>query len=150
MTLLTNIKDAQLTARKAHDNVATALLTTLYSEAAMVGKNATPSHESTDAEVTAVIRKFLKNTREYMDIMGDRREGDVCDRLSEEYDILERFLPQQMTESELETTITTFMDTNGLSGPKALGLVMKMLKEQHGGQYDGQLASAVAKHLVGG
>lgn len=150
MTLLTNIKDAQLTARKAHDNVATALLTTLYSEAAMVGKNATPSHESTDAEVTAVIRKFLKNTREYMDIMGDRREGDVVDRLHAEEQILEQFLPQQMTELELEKCIATFMHANGLSGPKALGLVMKMLKEQHGGQYDGQLASAVAKRLVGG
>ena len=150
MTLLTDIKDAQLVARKAHDEVAIGVLTTLYSEAAMVGKNATPPHESTDAEVTAVIRKFLKNTRDYMNIMGDRREGDVFDQLSVEYDILEQFLPQQMTETELETTITTFMDTNGLSGPKALGLVMKMLKEQHGGQYDGQLASAVAKRLVGG
>lgn len=148
MTLLTDIKDAQLVARKAHDEVATSVLTTLYSEASMVGKNATPPHESTDAEVTATIRKFMKNTRDYMDIMGDRREGDVCDRLSAEYDILEKFLPQQMTELELETCIVTFMTDNGLSGPKALGLVMKMLKDQHGGQYDGQTASAVAKRLA--
>lgn len=148
MTLLTNIKDAQLTARKAHDNVATALLTTLYSEAAMVGKNATPSHESTDAEVTAVIRKFLKNTREFMAIAGDRREGDVCDRLYAEEQILEQFLPTQMTELELEKCIATFMADNGLSGPKALGLVMKMLKDNYGGMYDGQTASAVAKRLT--
>ena len=148
MTLLTDIKDAQLVARKAHDDVASRLLTTLYSEAAMVGKNAVPPHDSTDAEVTAVIRKFLKNTRDYLQIMGDRREGDVCDRLYAEEQILEQFLPTQMTELELEKCIATFMADNGLSGPKALGLVMKMLKDNYGGMYDGQTASAVAKRLA--
>lgn len=38
MTLLTDIKDAQLVARKAHNEVATSVLTTLYSEASMVGR----------------------------------------------------------------------------------------------------------------
>lgn len=148
MSLLTDIKDAQLEARRAHDSLATGLLTTLYSEAAMVGKNASPSHVSTDAEVTATIRKFLKNTREFMAIAGDRREGDVCDRLYAEEQILEQFLPTQMTELELEKCIATYMTDNGLSGPKALGLVMKMLKDNYGGMYDGQTASAVAKRLA--
>ena len=148
MTLLDTIKAEQLVARKAHDSVATSVLTTLYSEAAMVGKNATPPHESTDAEVTATIRKFIKNNQEFASIAGDRRDSDTCDRLFEELQILEKFLPQQMTELELEKCIATFMADNGLSGPKALGLVMKMLKDQHGGQYDGQLASAVAKRLA--
>jgi uncharacterized protein YqeY len=72
----------------------------------------------------------------------------VCDRLYAEEQILEQFLPTQMTELELEKCIATFMADNGLSGPKALGLVMKMLKDQYGGMYDGQTASAVAKRLT--
>lgn len=148
MTLLTDIKDAQLVARKSHDDVAIGVLTTLYSEASMVGKNATPPHESTDIEVVATIHKFLKNTREFLKLAGDRHDFDTCFRLHAEEQILEKFLPQQMTELELEKCIATFMADNGLAGPKALGLVMKMLKDQYGGMYDGQLASAVAKRLA--
>lgn len=148
MTLLTDIKDAQLVARKARDGVATSVLTTLYAEAAIVGKNATPPRESNDAEVASMIRKFLKNNQECMSSAGDRRDYNLCDKLYAEQQVLEGFLPRQMTELELEKCIATFMTDNGLSGPKALGLVMKMLKEQYGGQYDGQLASAVAKRLA--
>ena len=101
MTLLTDIKDKQLTARKAKDEVASSLLTTLYSEAAMVGKNAVPPHDSTDAEVIATIKKFLKNTIEFLNVAGDRREGDVVDNLWEERTLLEEFLPKQLSDAEL-------------------------------------------------
>jgi uncharacterized protein YqeY len=149
MTLLTDIKDAQLVARKAHDDVATGVLTTLYSEAAMVGKNANPPRESTDAEVAATIRKFLKNTREFMSIAGDRREGDVLDRLVVEEEILEQFLPKQMTAEELTAAVKTFVEQNGLTSSKSMGLIMNMLKEQYGGMYDGKMASQVIKDILG-
>jgi uncharacterized protein len=149
MTLLTNIKDAQLVARKAHDDVATGVLTTLYSEASMVGKNATPPRESTDAEVAATIRKFLKNTREFMSIAGDRRDSDTCDRLYAEQCILEQFLPKQMTVDELTAVVKAFVEQNGLTNAKSMGLVMNMLKEQYGGMYDGKVASQVIKDILG-
>jgi uncharacterized protein YqeY len=149
MTLLTDIKDAQLVARKAHDAVATGVLTTLYSEAAMVGKNANPPRESTDAEVAATIRKFLKTTREFIMMAGDRRDADTVNRLSAEEEILEGFLPQQMTVDEITAVVRSFVEQNGLTNSKSMGLVMTMLKEQYGGMYDGKVASQIIKDVLG-
>jgi len=61
MTLMEQIKTAQVTARKTGAQEAS-LLTTLLGEAAMVGKNA--NRETTDQEVVAVVKKFVKNIDE--------------------------------------------------------------------------------------
>lgn len=152
MSLLNDIKAKQLELRKAqmHDkidrNVEISLLTTLFSEASVPGKAA--QRESTDAEVIAVIKKFVKNNDECMMSAGDRRDSDWCDRLSIERDVLDLFLPKQLTADELNEIIGGFVAANGIAGPKGTGLVMKMLKEQYEGLYDGKVASDIVKTVL--
>lgn len=152
MSLLNDIKAKQLELRKAqmHDkidrNIEISLLTTLYSEASVPGKNA--QRESTDAEVIAVIKKFVKNNDECMSSAGDRRDSDWCDRLSIERGVLDLFLPKQLTVDELKEIIGGFIAANGIAGPKGTGLVMKMLKEQYDGLYDGRIASDVVRGFL--
>ena len=152
MSLLNDIKAKQLELRKAqmHDkidrNVEISLLTTLFSEASIPGKAA--RRESTDAEVIAVIKKFVKNNDECMMSAGDRRDSDWCDRLSIERDVLDLFLPKQLTADELKEIIGGFVAANGIAGPKGTGLVMKMLKEQYEGLYDGKIASDIVKTVL--
>jgi uncharacterized protein YqeY len=152
MSLLNDIKAKQLELRKAqmHDkidrNVEISLLTTLFSEASIPGKAA--QRESTDAEVIAVIKKFVKNNDECMMSAGDRRDSDWCDRLSIERDVLDLFLPKQLTADELKEIIGGFVAANGIAGPKGTGLVMKMLKEQYEGLYDGKVASDIVKTVL--
>ncbi len=152
MSLLNDIKAKQLELRKAqmHDKidrgVEISLLTTLFSEASTPGKNA--QRESTDAEVIAVIKKFVKNNDECMMSAGDRRDGDWCDRLSIERDVLNLFLPKQLSADELSEIIGGFVAANGIAGPKGTGLVMKMLKEQYDGLYDGKMASDIVKTVL--
>ena len=146
MSLLNTIKDAQLAARKARKSVATSLLTTLYAEAAMVGKNA--GRESTDAEVIATLKKFAKNNAENRGYAGDRRDSDWADVLSEEQEILDSFLPKQLSDSELTTIMQTIISDNGIVGPKGMGIMMKLLKEQYDGLYDGKQAATLSKQLL--
>lgn len=146
MSLMQQIRDRQLAARKA-GHAEAALYTTLLGEAAMIGKN-DGNRETTDAEVVAVVKKFIKNIDDTMthlrnsitDALTDQRE-----LLSAERKCLEQFLPQQMTEADLES----FVQATVASGAGNMGAVMKLLKEQRAGQYDGQLASAVAKRVLG-
>lgn len=150
MSLLNDIKAKQLELRKAQmaDKIGRgteiSLLTTLYSEACVPGK--AERRESTDAEVVAVIKKFAKNNDECMASAGDRR--DWCDRLSVEREILYMFLPKQLSVDELKEIISGFVATNGIAGPKGTGLVMKMLKEQYEGLYDGKIASDIIKAVL--
>ena len=131
MTLMEQIKEKQITARKAGDPQAS-LLTTLLGEAAMVGKNA--GRETTDQEVVAVVKKFMKNIDETITALQSRNQ--LFTQFTVEREILEQFLPQQLTESTLITVAK--------SQPN-MPTFMKHLKENYAGQYDGKLASTVAK-----
>lgn len=152
MSLLNDIKAKQLELRKAQmadkidRDTEISLLTTLYSEACMPGK--ADQRESTDAEVIAVIKKFVKNNDECMASAGDRRDSDWCDRLSVEREILDMFLPKQLTATELTEIVSGFVAANGIANPKGTGLVMSMLKEQYAGLYDGKLASDIVKNVL--
>lgn len=134
MTSLMNaIKEKQIAARKA-GTVDASLLTTLLGEAAMVGKNA--GRETTDTEVVAVVKKFIKNIDETVQALTSR--GQDAAAYANERTILEQFLPQQLTELKLKQLAETH---------SSMPNFMKFLKDNYTGQYDGRLASTVAREV---
>lgn len=135
MTLINQIKERQIAARKTGSSDAS-LLTTLLGEAAMVGKNA--NRETTDQEVVAVVKKFIKNIDETVGALQSRSQP--FDQFVAERNVLEQFLPLQLTELALRHIAEQH---------KSMPEFMKFLKEKHAGQYDGKLASSVAKKIYG-
>ena len=141
--LINQIKSDSLEARKARQTNTATLLTTLYSEASMIGKNA-GDRESTDVEVLQVIEKFVKNANEVKDILL-KNNKDVS-HVDNEIKVLSKYLPQKMSYEELGHTIRGII--KGLrkdKSPKLMGEVMGMLKILHGGMYDGKMASEIVK-----
>jgi uncharacterized protein YqeY len=140
MSLITEIKADQITARKNRNAPMASLLTTLIGEAEMVGKNA--GREVLDAEVVATIKKFIKNIDETIKALGadDIRAQNAMD----EKVVLEHYLPKQMTESELRAHVEEIVLTEGLN----MGKIMGVLKGRFEGRYDGKMASAVVKAVL--
>lgn len=147
MSLLQTIKAAQLQARKDRKADAAATLTTLISEASMVGKN-DGGRESTDAEVIATLKKFISNIDDVIKIAGDYRDSARADSAWAEKTLLEQFLPLQLKEDELEAIIAAFVAANGIKDAKGMGLVMRHLKESYGGLFDGNAASRITKAIL--
>lgn len=143
--LLTTIKEDQIQARKDRNTELATFLTTLYSEAAMVGKN-DGNRDSTDVEVCAVLKKFKKNAGEVID-NTPTTDGRHIHALNE-IEVLDGYLPKQMSEQELTAFIETAIHVNDLSSPKDMGFIMKELKKQCNGLYDGKLASTISKRLL--
>lgn len=141
MTLLEKIKADQLQARIVGNKAKASILTTLIGEAEMVGKN-DGNRDTTDQEVVATIKKFLKNIDDTISVAGS------TDALIAEKDALQVYLPRQLTEPELRVTIGGIIVQLGLSGPKSMGTLMSELKKNHAGCYDGGLASKLAKELL--
>lgn len=133
MSLLEQIKTDQVVARKLGDKTAASLLTTLLGEATAIGKNA-GNRETTDDEVVSVIKKFIKNINETVTALVSRNE-DASTYIAER-EILERYLPKQLNEAELFKLAAS---------QESMPAFMKFLKENYAGQYDGKLASTVAK-----
>lgn len=141
--LIERIKADLLTARKARNMVAANSLTALVGEAVMVGKNA-GNRESTDEEVIAMVRKFLKNLEETKrNLVAHGKNVAVCE---EEIAIISKYLPQQMSADELKSAIVTIAEETAGAN---MGVVMKVLKEKYAGLYDGKLASTLTKEVLG-
>ena len=142
MSLLTTLQNDMLTARKERDNITSSLLVTLVSEASMPGFN-DGKRTSTDAEVMAAIKKFLKNNAE---VLAVRPQDTIAHK---EREILERYLPKQLSDDELLVVLRSIVSSLGLQSVtgKDVGNVMKLLSSQYAGQYDGAKASALIKTL---
>lgn len=134
MTLMEQIKTKQITARKAGLTEAS-LLTTLLGEAAVIGKNA-GNRETTDSEVVAVVKKFVKNIDETVTALTER--GVDATTFLAERTVLEQFLPMQLSENALIEVAKCQPN---------MPAFMKHLKENFAGKYDGKLASTVAKSV---
>ena len=141
MSLLKMIKDEQLHARKTKDTVKASVLTTLIGEAVSVGKN-DGNRDTTDSEIVAVIKKFIKNIDETLKV------NDIT-RLRDERTVLDALLPTQLTTEEVTQLVAELVIETGASTPKDMGKVMKVLKERYDGQYDGGIASKLIREKLG-
>jgi uncharacterized protein YqeY len=139
MSLLETIKNDSLKARRANDLVAKNLLVTLLSEAEMVGKN-DGNRETTDAEVTVVIRKFLKNINETLAF------GVVSDHrlliLQTERNLLSAYIPEELSSDELNAAIA---EIGGGLTIKDTGRVMGILNTKFPGRVNGRAVSDILK-----
>lgn len=135
--LIDQIKNDMFLSKKSGEKIKSSLLTTLYAEAVRVGKD-DGNRLTTDAEVVQVIKKFIKNNEETQNALAT--QGKHSQELISEADILKAYLPKQLSEMELTGIISSMKDLG-----KNMGDIMKHLKENYAGQYDGKLASEIAK-----
>lgn len=147
-SLLARIKSDQFEARKARSEPHASLLTTLYAEAAIIGKD-NGNRESTDDEVMAVVKKFVKNINiclaEAASMPADSVEG-----LKAELGILMEYLPAQLTEDQIRDILWDMSEQHKLAEggvgrvPLNVGKIMKHFKDNYNGQYDAKQLSQIA------
>jgi len=101
-----------------------------------------------DAQVIAVIEKLVKQGRESIEqyIKGGRRE--LADKESGEIAVFQAYLPQQLSEAEIDKLVTEAVAATGASSVKDMGKVMGALKPKLQGRADmGQVGSKVKNKL---
>lgn len=139
--LLETIKSDLNDARKKKESLKVKTLSTFYGEASLIGKN-DGNRNTTDAEVIAHIKKTIKNANDLLD--GLRKTGRETNDVEHEIKILTFYLPKQMTEDEIRSYLMVFRSSHPES---KIGDLLKALKAEHAGLYDGKLASDIAKSL---
>ena len=144
MTLLDQIKADLNQARKAKNGAVSNLLSTLYAETIMIGKN-NGDRVTTEEETVAKIKAFIKNINETLKTIpeGNEKRNDYK---NEKY-ILEKYLPVQLSEEELNKIIKE-ISSNYEKSIKSMGKVMGDLKDKYSGKFDGKLASNLVKKIL--
>lgn len=156
MNLLETIKADSITARKERQPYAS-FLVTLYSEAAMVGKNA--NRESLDEEVLKVVEKFAKNAQEIitqynksLSVGADPHNisgiHGYINQATLEQNLCKQYLPQQLSETELSQALDVIMMAFTSVSMKDMGSIMGELKREYPNCFDGSVASKLIKEKI--
>ena len=97
----------------------------------------------------AVLSRAVKSRRDSIKSYVEGGRQDLADKEQAEIEVIERYLPKQLSEDEAREAIAGIIGELGLSSKRELGTVMKELKARYPGQVDGKLASSIAGKLLG-
>ena len=100
-----------------------------------------------DDQVLAVLRKEVKQRKETLsEIEGSGRE-DLVEQTKAEIDVLEKYLPAEMTPEAVEAAVKEIVDAMD-PGQKNMGSVMKAVMAKLKGQADGKLINQIVRKLL--
>jgi hypothetical protein len=102
-----------------------------------------------DAGVTAILQKEVKLREEAIAEARQANRPDLEAASLDEIGVLQRFLPAQLSEAELEALARAAIAESGASSPQQMGQVMKILMPQLQGRATGNQASQVVRRLLG-
>jgi uncharacterized protein YqeY len=142
-----DIKAATITAMKGGDKETTATLRLV--SAAIKNRDIEArtggAPKDDDALVTEVLQKMVKQRRESADIYRKNDREDRAAAEEAEIAVIERFLPQQLSEAEAEAKIREIITETGASSMKDMGRVMALVKERLGASIEPARASGLVK-----
>jgi uncharacterized protein len=107
------------------------------------------NHEPTDDDAMAVLQREAKRRREaaseYDKVGGHTQAAQERAELA----VLERYLPRQLGEAELEAIVRAAIAETGVTSAKEMGRVMPVVMGRVGGQADGKAVSQIVRRLLG-
>ncbi|QUT07772.1 GatB/YqeY domain-containing protein [Sphingobium phenoxybenzoativorans] len=98
-----------------------------------------------DAIVVDVLQKMAKQRRESITMFESGGRTELAAKEQAELDVIESFLPSQMSEADTKAAIEAIKAEVGAASPKDMGKVMAVLKERHGTVIDMSKASGLVK-----
>ena len=142
-----DIKAAQVAAMKADDKQRTATIRLIQSAVKNrdieLRTGTAPADD--DAVVTEVLQKMIKQRRESIQLYEQGGRAELAEAEKAEVEVIEGFLPQQMSEEETKAEIDAIVAETGAASVKDMGRVMAVLKERHATTLDMSKASALVK-----
>jgi uncharacterized protein len=102
-----------------------------------------------DVEIGQMLQGMIKQRRESIVLYEQGKRPELAAKERGEIAIIERFLPKQMSDDELEAAAKAVIAALGAQGMKDMGRTMAALRERHAGEMDGAKASQVVKRLLG-
>ncbi|MBQ9090259.1 MAG: GatB/YqeY domain-containing protein [Alphaproteobacteria bacterium] len=101
-----------------------------------------------DNAILSLLQGMVKQRKESIEMYKQGNRSDLVEAEQAEIDIINQFLPQQMSEEETKTAISTVIQSVGATSIKDMGKVMAALKAQYAGKMDFALASQQIKALL--
>lgn len=143
MSLQEQLTQDMKTAMKQKDQVRLSIIRLVRS--AMKNREIELGKELEDEEVLKVISTLAKQHKDSIEQFEKGGRTDLVEKEQAELDVLETYLPQQLTEEELSVLVQEAIREVGASSAKDMGKVMKHLMPQIQGRADGKLVNQLVK-----
>jgi uncharacterized protein YqeY len=100
-----------------------------------------------DAELK-LLQKLVKQRKDSIEIFAQQNREDLAVKEREEVEVIERFLPQQLSAEEVKAAVAEIIQQTGATGIAALGQVMGIATKQLAGKADGKTISGIVRELL--
>lgn len=148
MALFEKVNEDIKTAMKERDKVALDTLRNIK-KVFLEAKTAPGANDTLkDADALKMIQKLAKQGKESAQTYIDAGRQDLADAELAQVSVIERYLPEQLSEAEIEKIVKTIIEQTGAASMKDMGKVMGMANKQLAGKADGKTISGIVKKLL--
>ena len=148
MSLEKQIMDQMKEAMKAKDAVALEALRAIKSGIILAKTESGAKEELSSDEEIKLLQKLVKQRKDSAAIYNEQGRADLAEPELAQVVVIEKFLPAQLSEAEVEAEVSKIITEGGFSGMAAMGQVMGMASKELTGKADGKTISTIVKKLL--
>ncbi len=139
--IMSKLKDAM----KAKDSVALESLRAIKSAILLAQTESGASGELSEDQELKILQKLVKQRKDSAAIFIEQGRQDLAQPELDQAAVIEQFLPEPLTEEEIEKVVVATIEQVGAQGMKDMGKVMGSVSKELAGQADGKTISTIVK-----
>ncbi|MBN4084829.1 GatB/YqeY domain-containing protein [Flavobacteriaceae bacterium AH-315-B10] len=148
MSLQQDLMTALKTAMKAKDQTALTALRAVKSAILLAKTESGASGELTDEQELKILQKQVKQRKDSAAIYLEQGREDLATPEIAEAKIISQFLPEAMSEEDIEKVVVSTIEKLGANGMKDMGRVMGIVSKELAGKADGKTISTIVKRKL--
>lgn len=148
MTIEEQVSKGIMAAMKAKDTIRLEVLRNIKKVFIEVKSVAGAPEQIADSESVKIIQKLAKQGRESAEVYKNQGREDLYAHEMAQVEVLNEFLPKQLSEEELRTALKVIIEKVGATSAKEMGKVMGVASKELAGVADGKAISAIVKELL--
>ena len=148
MSLQAQVMEKLKEAMKAKDSVALESLRAIKSALLLAQTESGAKKELTKDEEIKLLQKLVKQRRDSAALYNEQSRADLAEPELQQLAVIEKFLPEQLSDEELRKIISEIIEKTGASSMKDMGNVMGLATKELAGKADGKAISTIVKELL--
>ena len=145
MGLQQQVMEQMKVAMKAKDKVALESLRAIKSALLLAQTDSSSAGDMSEEDEIVLVQKLVKQRKDSASIFMEQGRNDLAEPELAQIAVIEQFLPEQLSEAEIEKVVLKVIETTGAAGMKDMGKVMGMVSKKLAGQADGKTISTIVK-----
>ncbi len=145
MSLQEEVMVAMKTAMKAKDQTALAALRAIKSEILLAQTESGSAEGLTEEQELKIVSKLVKQRKDSATIFMEQNREDLAEPELAQAEVISQFLPEQLSDEEVEAVVVATIAKVGAEGMKDMGKVMGTVNQELAGKADGKTIASIVK-----